>query len=121
MKNNGLNLYRVDAESNKALADRFDINSYPTIKWFKKGKFAGSYDYAREAEAIQQHFYYKSLDASTYYKCEDIDKEDAKNQIIYFGDLEDPMYLDAHLQNAEYENNKHFHGIVNIHTDADCA
>jgi thioredoxin-like negative regulator of GroEL len=53
MKNNGLNLYRVDAESNKALADRFDINSYPTIKWFKKGKFAGSYDYAREAEAIQ--------------------------------------------------------------------
>lgn len=58
----GFNLYRVDAEANPDLAKRFEISSYPSIKWFKKGRFAGNYLHMREASAIVPWFEMKNWD-----------------------------------------------------------
>ena len=115
------NLYRVDAIENTKLAEKFNVNSFPTISWFKKGKYMGAYDHDRSAEHIEQHFEFKSWDQSLYYTCDQIEQDQTKNQIIYFGDLDTPMYQDGHLMYAEYENNKGYYQIINIHTDKECA
>ena len=60
LKSNDYKLFRVDADGNPGLREQFDIGSYPTIKWFKKGKFMGDYDNARDAETIQSIFYFKA-------------------------------------------------------------
>jgi len=54
-------LAKVDATENKALAERYGIQGYPTLKVFKDGKLAGDYEGPRTAQGIVDYMRKRAL------------------------------------------------------------
>ncbi|KAJ3202265.1 hypothetical protein HK099_001904 [Clydaea vesicula] len=51
-----VNIIKVDADSNKAIGQRFGVNGFPTLKWFPKGEKKNPVDYAggRDLESLSK-------------------------------------------------------------------
>jgi protein disulfide-isomerase A1 len=55
LKEEGLHLAKIDATANEGLAKRFEVQGFPTIKYYKKGEYS-EYHGGRTTEDIVQWF-----------------------------------------------------------------
>lgn len=111
-------LAKVDATENKALAERFGIQGFPTLYWFVNGEKM-EYGGGRTKDTIVSWVLKKSGPPSTEVTCAALKEkvEESKFVLAYFGDLANALYTDAHMSFAAAED-----GITFVHTtDADCA
>jgi thioredoxin-like negative regulator of GroEL len=58
LKSQGLSatLAHVDCGSASTLCSKFQVSGYPSIKYFKNGKFVSDYNKERTTEAIIEYF-----------------------------------------------------------------
>lgn len=111
-------LAKVDATEQKKLAERFGIQGFPTLLFFKNGNKM-EYTGGRTKDAIVQWVIKKSGPPSTLADCDTIKKKVAESKFLlaFFGSENDALFKDAHVPTAESEDK-----IAFFHTaDAACA
>jgi len=109
---------KVDATESKGLAEKYAIQGFPTLVFFKGGEKM-EYSGGRTKDTIINWVVKKSGPPSVAVDCAGLAKnlEDNKFTIAYFGKLEDALYTDAHLPYALAEDKVSF-----VHVeDAECA
>lgn len=93
-------LAKVDATEQKTVAERFAVQGFPTLFWFKNG-VKSEYTGGRTKDTIVQWILKKSGPPSTQVTCDALkDKvadESNKFIIAYFGAEDHPMYTEAHV------------------------
>ena len=93
-------LAKVDATEHKTVAERFAVQGFPTLFWFKNG-VKSEYTGGRTKDTIVQWILKKSGPPSTQVTCDALkDKvadESNKFIIAYFGAEDHPMYTEAHV------------------------
>jgi len=111
-------LAKVDATEQKALAERFAIQGFPTLLFFKNGEKT-EYTGGRTKDTIVSWVTKKSGPPSQSTDCDGLAKavEDNKFVIAYFGKSEGALYTEAHLPYAVSEDKIAF---VNVEDEA-CA
>jgi len=111
-------LAKVDATEEKALGERFAIQGFPTLAFFKNGEKT-EYTGGRTADTIVSWITKKSGPPSLATDCDGLTKavEDNKFVIAYFGKEDSALFKDAHLPYASSEDKIAF---VNVE-DAACA
>lgn len=109
---------KVDATENKELGERFSVQGFPTLIFFKNGEKT-EYTGGRTKDTIVAWVTKKSGPPSQSTDCDGLAKavEDNKFVIAYFGKDDSALYKDAHLPYASAEDKITF---VNIE-DAECA
>jgi len=111
-------LAKVDATEQKTVAERFGIQGFPTLFWFKNGVKA-EYTGGRTKDTIVQWILKKSGPPSTQVTCDALkDKvadESNKFIIAYFGAEDHPLYSEAHVPYANAEDK-----IAFVHADIAC-
>lgn len=92
-----LYLAKVDATVHKKLASRFEVKGYPKLFFFKNG-VKSDYPGKRETAALVQYMKKQALPPSEEASCAKIEKWTAtqKLAIVYFGNIEDDLFLKAH-------------------------
>jgi len=113
-----LYIAKVDATEQKALAERFSIQGFPTLVFFKNGEKM-EYTGGRTKDTIVAWVTKKSGPPSLATDCAGLSKavEDNKFVIAYFGKEDSALFKDAHIPYANSEDKIAF---VNIE-DAECA
>jgi protein disulfide-isomerase A1 len=111
-------LAKVDATQEKTLAERFGIQGFPTLFWFKGGEKA-EYTGGRTKDTIVSWVMKKSGPPSKLVTC-DAAKEmadDAGTKFIigYFGPEDNVLYTEAHVPYANAEDK-----ITFMHADSSC-
>lgn len=111
-------LAKVDATQEKTLAERFGIQGFPTLFWFKNG-VKSEYTGGRSKDTIVQWVLKKSGPPSTLVTCdalkEKTDDKDIKFLIAYFGPEDNTLYTEAHVAYANAEDK-----IIFVHADLAC-
>lgn len=109
---------KVDATEEKALAERFAVQGFPTLVFFKNGEKT-EYTGGRTTDTIVAWVSKKSGPPSLATDCDGLAKavEDNKFVIAYFGKDDSDLYKEAHLPYASAEDKIAF---VNVE-DAACA
>lgn len=112
-----LSLAKVDATEEKALAERFGIQGFPTLYFFKNGEKL-DYTGGRTAETIVNWMLKKTGPPSKEVTCDGLTAEVDANDFVlaYFGDVANAAYTDAHVGFANVEEKVKF-----VHAPADCA
>lgn len=112
-------LAKVDATENKALAEKYGIQGFPTLFWFRGGE-KSEYTGGRTTDTIVTWVLKKSGPPSTEVTCDalatKVADEGTKFLIAYFGDVTNAMYTDAHVGYANADDKIQF-----VHTTEDCA
>ena len=113
-----ISLAKVDATEHKTLAERFGIQGFPTLFWFKGGE-KNEYTGGRTKETIVQWVTKKSGPPSSELDCtaikEKTDDENTKFVIAYFGATDNSLYTEAHVPFANAEDKISF-----VHGDLSC-
>lgn len=110
----------MDATAEKKLAERFGIQGFPTLYWFKNGNKM-EYTGGRTKDTIVSWVMKKSGPPSAELSCaalkEKLSDESTKFVLGYFGDDSSILYKEAHIPFAEKEDK-----IAFVHSkDANCA
>jgi protein disulfide-isomerase A1 len=111
-------LGKVDATEQKKIAEKFGIQGFPTLFFFKNGEKM-EYSGGRTKDAIVNWIIKKSGPPSQEVDCSGLKKkiEDNKFTMAYFGAEDSDLFKNAHVPNADVEEKVAF-----VHTsDADCA
>jgi len=112
-------LAKVDATENKALAEKYGIQGFPTLFWFRGGE-KSEYTGGRTTDTIVSWVLKKSGPPSAEITCDAlaIKVADAgtKFLIAYFGDVTNALYTDAHIGYANADDKIQF-----VHTTEECA
>lgn len=109
---------KVDATVEKDLAEKYGIQGFPTLIFFKNGERV-DYNGGRTKDAIVEWILKKSGPPSTEVTCALLKEKagTAKFMIAYFGAETEALYTDVHVPYATTEDKISF-----VHTsDADCA
>ena len=113
-----LDLAKVDATKNEALAKRFEVKGFPTLLFFINGEPI-KYEGPRKAQGIINWVNKKSLPPSTEMECGEIEQyaEDNEYVLAYFGSEDHDQYTQAHVPYAKTHDD-----IVFIHnTNEQCG
>jgi protein disulfide-isomerase A1 len=102
-------LAKVDATENKVIAEKYGIQGFPTLFWFKNGEkmeFTGG----RTKDAIVSWVLKKSGPPSTQVDCDALKKKvaDSKFVMAYFGAEDTDLFKEAHVANADVEEKVQF-------------
>jgi protein disulfide-isomerase A1 len=111
-------LAKVDATAEKTLAERFGIQGFPTLFWFKGG-VKSEYTGGRTKDTIVQWIVKKSGPPSSLVTCDALkaktDDASTKFLIAYFGAEDTALYTEAHVPYANAEDK-----IVFVHAELSC-
>lgn len=111
-------LGKVDATAEKTLAERFAIQGFPTLFWFKGG-VKSEYTGGRTKDTIVQWVLKKSGPPSSLLACDAIKEKtsdsNTKFVVAYFGAEDTALYTEAHVPYANAEDK-----IVFVHGDLSC-
>merc|ERR1712086_11120 len=113
-----ITLAKVDATEQKTVAERFAIQGFPTLFWFKNG-VKSEYTGGRTSDTIVSWILKKSGPPSTQVTCATLKEKVEANKFViaYFGAESEALYKDAHVAYANTEDK-----IAFVHTDdAACA
>uniref|UniRef100_A0A7S3CQC5 Protein disulfide-isomerase n=1 Tax=Strombidium rassoulzadegani TaxID=1082188 RepID=A0A7S3CQC5_9SPIT len=113
-----LSLAKVDATEQKKLAEKFGIQGFPTLFFFKNGE-KQEYTGGRTKDTIVNWVLKKSGPPSIELTCEALKSkvEEDKFVLAYFGEESDALFTEAHVPLAN-KNDK----ILFVHTkEAGCA
>lgn len=112
-----LYLAKVDATENKAVAERFGVQGFPTLFFFKKGEKM-EYSGGRTKDTIVSWVLKKSGPASALVTCDALEEKAAENKFVlaFFGEETETLYTDAHIGFANSDDK-----ITFVHAAADCA
>lgn len=106
-------LAKVDCDTEKKICAKYDIKSYPTLKFFKKGEVI-DYTGQRTQNDIANWVVKKSGDPSTLVECDKIEKIIEKTKFTLLNNA--PTRYDAFDKIAETNVKVHF-----IHTNKTCG
>jgi len=104
-------LAKVDATVEKKLGERFGVQGFPTLFWFKNGE-KQEYTGGRTKDTIVQWALKKSGPPSATVCCCDTLKEkaaDAKFVLAYFGSEDTALFKDVHVAFANTEDKVQFY------------
>lgn len=111
-------LAKVDATEQKALGERFGIQGFPTLFWFKNGE-KSEYTGGRTKDTIVSWVLKKSGPPSSLVTCDKLkekaDDASTKFLIAYFGSEDNALYKEAHVPYANAEDKVQF-----VHADLSC-
>lgn len=111
-------LAKVDATEQKTLAEKYGIQGFPTLFWFKNG-VKSEYTGGRTKDTIVQWVLKKSGPPSTQVTCDALKDKvaDESNKFIvaFFGAEDHPLYTEAHVPYANAEDKIQF-----VHADLSC-
>jgi len=111
-------LAKVDATEEKKLAERFGVQGFPTLYFFKNGEKT-DYTGGRTSDTIVSWILKKSGPPSTQVTCAALKEKVEANKFViaFFGAESESLYTDAHVAYANSEDK-----IAFVHTDdAACA
>jgi len=111
-------LAKVDATEEKKLAERFGVQGFPTLYFFKNGEKT-DYTGGRTSDTIVSWILKKSGPPSTQVTCAALKEKVEANKFViaFFGAESESLYTDAHVAYANSEDK-----IAFVHTDdASCA
>lgn len=111
-------LGKVDATVEKDLGEKYGVQGFPTLIYFKNGERV-DYNGGRTKDTIVEWVLKKSGPPSTEVTCALLKEKagTAKFMIAYFGAESEALYTDVHVSYATTEDKIQF-----VHTaDADCA
>lgn len=111
-------LGKVDATIEKKLGERFGVQGFPTLFFFKNGEKT-DYTGGRTSDTIVSWILKKSGPPSAEVTCASLKEkiEASKFVIAYFGDVANALYTDVHVSYANTEDK-----IAFVHSsDAACA
>jgi protein disulfide-isomerase A1 len=102
-------LGKVDATVEKKLGERFGVQGFPTLFWFKKGE-KQEYTGGRTKDTIVQWVTKKSGPPSAKVDCDTLKTKakDAKFILAYFGAEGTPLFDDVHVAFANTEDKVQF-------------
>jgi protein disulfide-isomerase A1 len=102
-------LGKLDATEHKAVAEKFGIQGFPTLFFFKNGEKM-EYTGGRTKDAIVSWVLKKSGPPSTAVDCDGLDKKIADNKFVmaYFGDEDSDLFKNAHNPVADVEEKLQF-------------
>lgn len=109
---------KVDATVEKKLAERFGVQGFPTLFFFKHGEKT-DYTGGRTSDTIVSWILKKSGPPSAQVTCASLKEkvEGSKFVIAYFGAESESLFKDVHVAYANTEDKIQF-----VHSDdADCA
>jgi len=111
-------LAKVDATEEKKLAERFGVQGFPTLYFFKNGEKT-DYTGGRTSDTLVSWILKKSGPPSAQVTCAALKEKVEANKFViaYFGAESEALYKDAHVAYANTEDK-----IAFVHTDdAACA
>lgn len=87
---------KVDATAESELGTKFEVQGYPTLKWFVDGKLASDYNGGRDTEGIVNWIKKKTgpvaIDVDSVEKLSEVEAEHPVVVVGYFTALEGPAY-----------------------------
>jgi protein disulfide-isomerase A1 len=110
-------LAKLDADKHTKIAEKFNIEGFPTLFFFKDG-VKMDYGGGMDKEGIVSWIQKKTGPASTPVTCSELkEKIGTGLNLVYFGDQSEALYKDAYIPYAGTEdNNNNFY-----HAPGDCA
>jgi len=100
-------LAKVDATVEKTLAERFGIQGFPTLFWFKNGE-KSEYSGGRTKDTIVNWVVKKSGPPSTTVTCDALDEkvndDSVKFIVAFFGSETSTLFTEAHVPYANAED-----------------
>jgi len=98
-------LAKVDATEEKKLAERFGVQGFPTLYFFKNGEKT-DYTGGRTTDTIVSWILKKSGPPSTQVTCAALKEKVEANKFViaYFGAESESLYTDAHVAYANTED-----------------
>jgi protein disulfide-isomerase A1 len=112
-----LSLAKVDATENKVIAERFGVQGFPTLFYFKGGEKM-EYSGGRTKDTIVSWMLKKSGPPSALVTCDALKEKVAESKFVlaFFGEESEALYKDAHVGYANADDK-----ITFVHAAADCA
>jgi protein disulfide-isomerase A1 len=96
---------KVDATEQKKLAEKFGVQGFPTLFFFKNGE-KQDYTGGRTTDTIVQWILKKSGPPSASITCDQLEEKKTANKFViaYYGSEDDALYKDAHVAYANSED-----------------
>jgi len=96
---------KVDATEQKKLAEKFGVQGFPTLFFFKNGEKM-DYTGGRTSDTIVQWVLKKSGPPSKSITCAQLEEQKTANKFViaYYGSEDDALYKDAHVAYANSED-----------------